>query len=333
LRVEEGLAVIPNDVRLLAAMGRIEAGEGKSKEAAQWLTRAVAADPNSASAHADLGDIRLQLLRQPAEAEASYRAAIKLAPDSTRPRIGLALSLAASSKFKEAIQELEVAATMDKTSPAIPYLLGRVRAQSGNLAGAYDDFSAALARQSDFEPALRDRADAAAELRRDLLAIADYERILKKSPGDAQTMVKLGVLYDRNGRDKEATRTYEAALKINPSFALAYNNLAWTAAKDGGDLDKALAWAKRAVELSPQVPQFQDTLGWVHRRRGESSQALAAFQRATQLQPPLAEAFYHLGLVYRDAGKAEEAKAAFRRALEISKDFSGADEARKAISR
>jgi tetratricopeptide (TPR) repeat protein len=331
-RIQEGLVQLPKSGLLMSTMARFKVSEGRNDEALSWQTRAVEVEPNNAVLYNELGNLQMQLLRQPEQAEKSFRKAISLAPDAVRPRIGLALVLVSKGNHKAAIEQLQAADDLDRTTPEIPYLLGRVRGASGDLPGGYRDFSQALQRRPDFAPALRDRADIAAELKRDADAIADYERILKDSPKDAPVMVKLGMVLDRVGRDAEAARWYEEALKINPSFAPAYNNLAWMSVKSGADLDKALSMAQKAVKLAPTVPQFQDTLGSVYRARGEAELALAAFKRATELAPPLAEAYFHLGQSYRNAGRTEEAKAAFRRALEIAPNFDGADEARKALA-
>lgn len=330
--LEEALKAKPRGALLLAAMGRLQASQGDVPQALAWLNRAVAADPSNAVAHADIGDIQLSVARKVDEAIAAFRASIKADPRFVRARVGMGLALAAKGRYDDAIAELTEAAQLERVDPAIPHIIGRIHAQRKDLTKAIDAFTASLARRSDFEPALRDRADAAAELKRDELAVADYQAVLKAAPGDAQTMVKLGMIYDRMGRDTEAERLYKDALRINPRFAIAYNNLAWMAATRGINLDEALAWARQAVALAPDVPQFLDTLGWVHRARGEMNEAIAAFDRATRLKPPLAEAHYHLGITYRDMGRIEEAKAAFRKALEISRDFPGARDAARALS-
>lgn len=330
--LQEALKIRPDDSLLLAAMGRLHASQNDAAQALVFLNRAVKSNPANAAAYADIGDIQLSVARRFDDAIAAFRASIKADQRFTRARVGLGLAFAAKGQFEEAIRELAQAAEIEKTDPAIPHMIGRIHAQRKDLPSAIDAFTAALKRRADFEPALRDRADAAAELKRDELAVADYQAILRIAPNDAQTMVKLGMLYGRIGREKEAEQTYRNALRVNPNFAVAYNNLAWMAVKRRTNLDEALTWAKKAVELAPQVPQFLDTLGSVHRARGQLNEAVAAFEAATKLQPPLAEAHYHLGITYLDLGRRQEANAAFRRALEISKDFVGAEDARTALT-
>jgi tetratricopeptide (TPR) repeat protein len=121
------------------------------------------------------------------------------------------------------------------------------------------------------------------------------------------------------------------ALKINPNLAPAYNNLAMLTLKQGGDKSRALAWAKDAVRLNPDVPHFYDTLGWAYRALGDSANAIASLERASQLPPPQATIFYRLGIVYQENNRAADALAAFRQALQIQQDFPDAQQAKRYI--
>jgi tetratricopeptide (TPR) repeat protein len=330
--LERGLKVMPNESSLITTEGRLAASRGKLPEAVELLKRAIALKPDNAAASADLGDIQLSGLKRPNEAAVSFRSAIKADPKLTRARVGLGMALAALGEYKDAVAELRKAAVASPKAPEIPHLIGRIYAAQKDLPKAFDAFSASLAVDPHFLPALRDRADVAAELAKNEVAAADYRRLLQASPGDAQTTLKLAIINDRLKRDADAERLYKEALKLNPDFAVAYNNLASKAAQRRVDLDQALKWSKRAVELSPNVPQFRNTLGEVYRARGQRNQAANAFEAATKLNPPLAEAFFNLGLSRRDAGRFPEARDAFSRALKISNTFEGADVARRYIA-
>jgi len=70
----------------------------------------------------------------------------------------------------------------------------------------------------------------------------------------------LGVAYDATGRKKEAAELYEASLKINGQNPVVLNNLAYYIAQNGGDLDKALTFAQRARQASPNKLSYADTV-------------------------------------------------------------------------
>ena len=71
----------------------------------------------------------------------------------------------------------------------------------------------------------------------------------------------LGSIYDLQRQHQKANEQYEQALKINPNFVVAANNLAWNYVDYGGNIDVALAtitwgWptSKTATRLWPSRP-------------------------------------------------------------------------------
>ncbi len=69
------------------------------------------------------------------------------------------------------------------------------------------------------------------------------------------------------------------------NVARALNELAWLAANTGGDLDEALKYATRAVEIWPTQSAYIDTLARVHFGRKEYSKAIELQTRAIALEP------------------------------------------------
>jgi len=65
--------------------------------------------------------------------------------------------------------------------------------------------------------------------------------------------------------------------------------------------DEALKYAQSAVELAPEAGFAQDTLGWVHYRKGIYDGALRCFDRAVQREPTAVNK-YHLALAYSRTG-------------------------------
>ena len=63
---------------------------------------------------------------------------------------------------------------------------------------------------------------------------------------------------------------------------VAANNLAWMYAETGENLDMALQLAQAAARRLPNIPAIQDTLGWIHHKKGlgEPGQ-LRPFKRAS----------------------------------------------------
>ena len=152
------------------------------------------------------------------------------------------------------------------------------------------------------------------------------------APKFALAHLKSGTVYEAQARPEEAEKAYLAAIDADPKQYIAYNNLAWMVAERKTRLDDALVWAKKAVELEPKVSQFQDTLGWVHRARGELDKAADVLQKATKIEPQQSMIWYHLGIIQVERKKTKDAAAALRQALQIQQNFPESDDARKRLA-
>ena len=71
----------------------------------------------------------------------------------------------------------------------------------------------------------------------------------------------------------------------HPQSGPLLNLYAWTAAKCGHDLDRALDYARRAVALQPRSTACLDTLAETHFQRGEHVQAVTVMERCVSMEP------------------------------------------------
>lgn len=71
----------------------------------------------------------------------------------------------------------------------------------------------------------------------------------------------------------------------NPGYPTTYNDLAWLVSNTEGDLDEALRFSRKSLELSPDNSSFYDTLGRVYHARGDHANALKYQTRAAELNP------------------------------------------------
>ena len=139
------------------------------------------------------------------------------------------------------------------------------------------------------------------------------------------------MLHEARGDRPRAKQAYEAIVAWDTRAGIAANNLAWIYV-DEGKLDDALRLARIAQEQLRRRPEGEDTLGWVHLRRGATADAIAAFSRAVGRSPNAPVYHYHLGLAYLKSGDKERGRGALQRALSLSSDFNGAEDARRQLS-
>ena len=76
---------------------------------------------------------------------------------------------------------------------------------------------------------------------------------------DERVLLELGWLYHRQQRYNEAWQAYDAALKLNPRFALVWNNMGFLA-QNIGRIDEAERCYRRALALDPKMKIAEENL-------------------------------------------------------------------------
>ena len=114
------------------------------QQAEQMVNRALTIDPDLADAHAILGFIKFFHARDRVGSELEFRRAIQGNPSNAPARHWFALTLAASNRPAEALQEIEAAKSLDPRSPTIRSAAGVVAFQAGDLQRAIAESNKAL---------------------------------------------------------------------------------------------------------------------------------------------------------------------------------------------
>ncbi len=162
-------------------------------------------------------------------------------------------------------------------------------------------------------------SDAVRARRKPSASLAAYECVLK---GNALAWA------DPDGM-AEAKRLFEKAIEIDPGYGHPHALLAsihcleWQ--DDPGDSDsalqKALALAKRAVELDENESSCFSRLGWVNFLRRSYDLAFQYTKRALEMNPNNQWIVGDMGVALLHLGQVEEALVCFRRAKQIDPYF------------
>jgi len=102
----------------------------------------------------------------------------------------------------------------------------------------------------------------------------------------------------RFGRpDHSAVERSMKSIRLDPKFALAYNNRG-VAYKNKGELDRAIADYDEAIRLNPNYALPYDNRGNAYKDKGEYDRAIADLDAAIRLNPNYAKAYNDRGVVY-----------------------------------
>ena len=148
----------------------------------------------------------------------------------------------------------------------------------------------------------------------------EAEDALKKSlalkADDLKAEVELARVDQDLGRDEDAVKLFEKAIKQNPRDYDLYMHLARSDMSLGRFAEAKEAFAQ-AKKIKSKTAEAYITEGYFHLDVGESAQAEEAFKSAIAVDTSSPFGYHHMGAYLSDSGRYPEAEKYFRQALEM----------------
>lgn len=148
-----------------------------------------------------------------------------------------------------------------------------------------------------------------------------YDKALKVSPKDLNTLVSLARMYDRQGQSPKAVELYRKAIAAHPESGLAYNDLGLCYARQK-DLPQSLANLNKAVQLQPANVKYRNNLATVQVEAGRADEAIQTLSAVN----PQAIAHYNVGYLLEQKGNTTAAAVHFQRALSLDPSLQAASD-------
>jgi tetratricopeptide (TPR) repeat protein len=119
------------------------------------------------------------------------------------------------------------------------------------------------------------------------------DKAVAADPGDVDVLIARYRLPDQTPEYRAETRKliaqagekFRREMTHAPDDATPYNQFAWLVANTEGDLETALEFSRKSIELSPGSGGYYDTLAHVYFARGDYQKAVDTQTRAAQLEP------------------------------------------------
>lgn len=301
-------------------LGNLRSARRDYTEAAQFLQKAIATDPDNPDPAVDLAITELYS-GDMQKAETDAKAALKKNPEHVRARV----------------------------------LLGKIRFLRGDYQAAADELQAALALATDFDVAYS-LALADLELKKVSLATVLFDEMKNSLPEGAQLHVLIGRAFLATGYSQLAVKEFEHAATLDPKYPQVHFYLglaSWLSSQANdvapGDsqleVAKAEASLQDAIKLDPQDPRAFFYLGRCYAFEQQWAKAADAYRSVIKLTPTaqqmdaaMAGAYEGLAEALRKLGKnaeadGESAKAQqLRTTLKKDGESGGASDAEKANS-
>jgi eukaryotic-like serine/threonine-protein kinase len=254
--------------------------------AEESFSRAIAADPGFAEAHAMLAMAYWKHYKETREPE----------------------------RVRQALESAQRAVSLAPALPEGHLALGIVELGRGRSAEAAESFQ----RAQDLAPAddavCRRIAEAYAALGRRAEAETMYRRAIELRPAYWESYNSQGAFFLAQGKLAEAKAAFQKVMDLRPDSDIGYSNLAGTHIL-GGDLKEAEPLLLAALRIKPGAA-VHNNLGFVYYSTGRFEEAAREFRAAVE-ETESAVRWGNLGDAYRQLGRPAEAGQAYGRAIEL----------------
>jgi tetratricopeptide (TPR) repeat protein len=326
----------PTDAEATGALGRLLHAWEQWDAAHDAYSRAAALAPRALD-WPYLDACVLQRLARHQEASTRLRAALAITPDYLPARVKLAESLYETGSFEESRRLFDALIRERAAEPAAVFGLGRIAAAEGRHEEAVTLLNRAVALFPEWGAAhyalaqslralgRRDEAQRALDLHAKYGAAwpAVEDRLLaavNASRDDAGARLRRGLKLSESGDVAGAITEHEAALALDPSLAVAHENLITLYGRTG-DWSKAEAHYHAAVALGFNLADVHYDYGVLLGLQEKWDLAADAYRRALAVNPSHAQAYNNLGQILERSRQFDAALDAYRHAVESQPTF------------
>ena len=256
------------------------------------------------------------------EAIELYKAAAGMSHGAAVSNINLGIAYYNLGRYDDSIDSYLAALKMNPRFISARLNLGGAYMKKGLFAEAEAEFKEVIKISPDLAEGYNSLGIVYKELGRPAAAAAEFKRAASLGAG-GESSYNLGVIYMTQGLASEAEKSFEEALRRDPSHAGARSNLGALYA-GAGRLQEALGELTGAVELDPDLVEAHNNLGNVNAMLGRVEEAIKEYEQVVSLDGEHVGAYFNLGLMYGRTGRIAEARRAFERVLELNPGDEGA---------
>ncbi len=298
----------------------------RNSESIEHFKKAVELDPEFAQAHSYLG-VALTGAEGSTHLAKSVELATKL-PEAERELISANQALRNGERAK-AIASLEKVVGLAPAAWRIDILLANLRNQDGDPTRAIKHLEHALSLKADLPQAQNALAYAHAGLRAWDPAISAAKKQVELLPKEPNPQDTLGEVLLWSGKFEESEQAFQAALKLEPKFSVAWQGVGLARAYRADYKGAYEAFAQGKTSTAPGA-KFEASIdsAWVAFAEGKLPQALGFLDEvekdpSAKKDPVLAFAALERGRILGLAGKPADATTWYATALKRSDLLSG----------
>ena len=153
-------------------------------------------------------------------------------------------------------------------------------------------------------------------------------KLIKLNPKVTFLYNLLGLVLSSQNRIEEAITSYNTALKIDPNYAMVYNNLALIYynkslknINEEINIKKSEELYKKSIKLNSKIPEANTNLGNLYSHIGRNNESIKFHKLAISANPKYIYSYLNIANVYVSIGNFNEAKKYLEKALQKDSNF------------
>jgi len=318
--LSDALRRAPQNVEVAQLLGQVHIGLEEWERASELVAhlREIGTDPARGAAN-DLQNRLLVAQGRSDESIAFLQDLIQTGEADIRAAALVVEGHLRAGRMEEAEGYLADQIEANPENPALRFLRAGLDAVQGDVDGARARLAGLVEEFPTDEAPVRALYQLEIQQGDGAAATAALDAGLERMPESMMlNWMKAGEL-ERDEDFEGAIAVYERLYEANRGNLVIANNLASlisTHRDDDESLARAHAVAQRLRGLD--VPQFQDTYGWIAYRRGQYTEALSHLEPAAAELSDNALVLYHLGMTYAALDRSADAREMLERALELA---------------
>jgi ADP-ribosylglycohydrolase/Flp pilus assembly protein TadD/protein-tyrosine phosphatase/DNA-binding Xre family transcriptional regulator len=241
------------------------------------------------------------------EANAAYRKAIELAPDSLIAYEALGHNYLRAGELDKAVQVFKSVVRLAPESAAAHYDLGVACDENDLTEEANAAYQKAIELDSHYWQAHYNLGQN--YLRRSEFSNAEDAFITAAllNHGFAEAHFMLGVVYAAQNKHQDSIDATLRGLEFSPDDAKAHFNIG-NSYFHLRDYEKAAEWFEKSLEIDQNAPDTYYRLGKCYRELGEKEKEFDAYLNAVELAPDFVDALFALGTLYAHLTETDEGR-------------------------
>ena len=324
-QLQTQLSKTPNDASALMTLALLHERTNEFAKARDAYERLLSINPNSISALNNLAYLYAERLNDLDRAYDLIRKAREVQGNDPAIADTFGWVLSKRGEYQQALAILQESAAKLPDSPEVQFHLGMTAYMMGQTDLAKVALQKAASATKDF-PGKEESKRHLALLKSGIVAspelsLSQLEAMAKAQPNDVIAQMRLGEAYEKQGAADKAAAAFEQVLKLNPRLASAATRLAQLYAGPLQNKEKALTYAKKARELTPNDPQVTSILGKVAYQSGNLAWSYSLLQEAARQRENDPSILHDLAWAAYRLGKVNEAREMMQKALATGSGF------------